>query len=190
MAIGRTLTEPEVRQKSLTNSLKMSHSPFTQYDLEQQLGLFIREEVIVWHAMNNRPMPAEPQIKQATAAVVDDIVGKAELMSCRMEREGAVCRLCYISGDTLLTTLSLDQLPRRTKLPYQCGSERGNPHLQCLESPTSLAHGGAVAPMVVEPFLSSSWLSFSSRFRTPAIESVLYPLSLPTLCCFSFHCCR
>ncbi|KAG8921641.1 hypothetical protein FRC01_000141 [Tulasnella sp. 417] len=70
MAIGRTLSEPE-------------------YDLEHQLGLFIRDDLIAWHALNNKQINGEPALKPMVAGIVDQICKKAELLSCRVEREGA-----------------------------------------------------------------------------------------------------
>jgi len=71
MAIGRTLTEPE-------------------FDLEQHLGLFIRDEIFAWHQLNGKVLSSEQVLKQSIATIVDEIVKKAEILSCRMEREGGM----------------------------------------------------------------------------------------------------
>ncbi|KAG8901590.1 hypothetical protein FRB99_005203 [Tulasnella sp. 403] len=73
MAIGRTLTEPE-------------------FDLEQHLGLFIRDELIGWHQVNPNIKPGwtDQSLKPYVAPIVEQIVKKAELLSCRWERESAL----------------------------------------------------------------------------------------------------
>ncbi|KAG8865354.1 hypothetical protein FRB96_000244 [Tulasnella sp. 330] len=71
MAIGRALTEPE-------------------FDLEQHLGLFIRDEVVLWHLYNNKPIGNDLTLKQIVNQIVESISKKAEILSCRMERETAI----------------------------------------------------------------------------------------------------
>lgn len=71
---------------------QMIDAPFLlmQYDLEHQLGLFIRDDLIAWHALNNKQINGEPALKPMVNGIVDQICKKAELLSCRVEREGAV----------------------------------------------------------------------------------------------------
>ncbi|KAJ7638852.1 FAT domain-containing protein [Roridomyces roridus] len=72
MAIGRSLTEPE-------------------FDLEQQLCLFSRDEVMNW--IRARPGNAgsnDPNFRKFVAANIDSIVKRAETMACKVEREQAV----------------------------------------------------------------------------------------------------
>ncbi|EPQ59490.1 hypothetical protein GLOTRDRAFT_136350 [Gloeophyllum trabeum ATCC 11539] len=72
MAIGRCLTEPE-------------------FDLEQQLCLFARDEVITWLHLRNKPWnAADITFRNHVAANIDAIVKKAETMACKVEREQAV----------------------------------------------------------------------------------------------------
>ncbi|KAG8954779.1 hypothetical protein FRC03_011404 [Tulasnella sp. 419] len=68
MAIGRTLTEPE-------------------FDLDQYLGLFMRDEVINWYQTQGKSMPSEQNLRGMVGTIVEQIVKKAEILSCRMERE-------------------------------------------------------------------------------------------------------
>lgn len=68
MAIGRCLTEPE-------------------FDLGQYLGIFIRDELITWHYMIQRPVN-EQNLRQKVALNVEQIVNKAQAIgSFDIERE-------------------------------------------------------------------------------------------------------
>lgn len=62
----------------------------SQFDLEQHLGLFIRDEVVLWHLYNNKPIGNDITLKQIVNQIVESISKKAEILSCRMERETAV----------------------------------------------------------------------------------------------------
>ncbi|KEP49326.1 histone acetyltransferase SAGA, TRRAP/TRA1 component, pi-3 kinase superfamily TRA1 protein [Rhizoctonia solani 123E] len=69
MAIARGLTEPE-------------------YDLEQQLTLFLRDEVYTWctTAQNTPPMP-DLNFRRAIQHNAETLVKKAELMACRTQAD-------------------------------------------------------------------------------------------------------
>ncbi|KAF8760148.1 PI3 PI4-kinase family [Rhizoctonia solani] len=69
MAIARGLTEPE-------------------YDLEQQLTLFLRDEVFTWctTAQNTPPMP-DLGFRRAVQHNAESLVKKAELMACRTQAD-------------------------------------------------------------------------------------------------------
>ncbi|KAJ7276442.1 hypothetical protein B0H12DRAFT_1227571 [Mycena haematopus] len=69
MAIGRSLTEPE-------------------FDLEQQLCLFSRDEVMTW--MRGRGTSNDVNFRKFVAANIDGVVKRAETMACKIEREQAV----------------------------------------------------------------------------------------------------
>ncbi|KAF7355349.1 hypothetical protein MSAN_01451500 [Mycena sanguinolenta] len=69
MAIGRSLTEPE-------------------FDLEQQLCLFSRDEVMTW--LRGRATSADANFRKFVAANLDGVVKRAETMACKIEREQAV----------------------------------------------------------------------------------------------------
>jgi len=69
MAIGRSLTEPE-------------------FDLEQQLCLFSRDEVMTW--LRARSGSNEANFKKLVAANIDGVVKRAETMACKVEREQAI----------------------------------------------------------------------------------------------------
>ncbi|RDB22695.1 Transcription-associated protein 1 [Hypsizygus marmoreus] len=71
MAIGRCLTEPE-------------------FDLEQQLCLFGRDEVTSWMTMRGRPHQVDLLYRQSVAANIDAVVKRAETMACKAEREQAI----------------------------------------------------------------------------------------------------
>jgi len=72
MAIGRSLTEPE-------------------FDLEQQLCLFSRDEVITW--LRGRSAVPDVNFKKLVAGNIDGVVKRAETMACKVEREQAVQNL-------------------------------------------------------------------------------------------------
>ncbi|KAF8195850.1 FAT domain-containing protein [Mycena galopus ATCC 62051] len=69
MAIGRSLTEPE-------------------FDLEQQLCLFGRDEVMTW--LRGRTASTDANFRKFVAANIDGVVKRAETMACKIEREQAV----------------------------------------------------------------------------------------------------
>ncbi|KAF9567316.1 hypothetical protein CPC08DRAFT_17123 [Agrocybe pediades] len=68
MAIGRSLTEPE-------------------FDLDQQLCLLSRDEVVAWFTMRGRPWQGDANFRQFVLGHVDNIVKRAENMACKIERE-------------------------------------------------------------------------------------------------------
>ncbi|KDR83700.1 hypothetical protein GALMADRAFT_236040 [Galerina marginata CBS 339.88] len=70
MAIGRSLTEPE-------------------FDLEQQLCLLSRDEVTTWFQMRARPWQVDNQFRQCVVSHIDNIVKRAENLSCKLERDNA-----------------------------------------------------------------------------------------------------
>lgn len=61
-----------------------------QFELEQHLGLYMRDEIIAWHLVNGKAVSNERSLHEMVDFIVDQIVKKAELLSCRMERETAV----------------------------------------------------------------------------------------------------
>ncbi|KAF5369949.1 hypothetical protein D9758_001009 [Tetrapyrgos nigripes] len=71
LAIGRSLTEPE-------------------YPLDEQLCLFVRDEVINWFTTRGRPPNIDPNFRQHVALNVDSIVKRAETVACKIEREQAL----------------------------------------------------------------------------------------------------
>ncbi|OCH94107.1 atypical/PIKK/TRRAP protein kinase [Obba rivulosa] len=71
MAYGRCLTEPE-------------------YDLEQQLCLFARDEVSHWLSSRGKPWSYDLTFRQFAAALTDGVVKRAEAMACKVEREQAM----------------------------------------------------------------------------------------------------
>ncbi|KDQ64542.1 hypothetical protein JAAARDRAFT_28186 [Jaapia argillacea MUCL 33604] len=72
MAIGRSLTEPE-------------------FDLEQQLCLFARDEVMTWLHGRGKPWNAQDiSFRNNVAMNIDGVVKRAETMACKIEREQAL----------------------------------------------------------------------------------------------------
>ncbi|TFK43492.1 hypothetical protein BDQ12DRAFT_731508 [Crucibulum laeve] len=70
MAIGRSLTEPE-------------------YELDQHLCLFARDEVSSWMSARGRPWAIDQIFRQGVAANIEGVVKRAETMACKAERESA-----------------------------------------------------------------------------------------------------
>ncbi|KDQ21071.1 hypothetical protein BOTBODRAFT_142417 [Botryobasidium botryosum FD-172 SS1] len=68
MSIGRCLTEPE-------------------FDLDQQLSLFIRDEVLTWYNSHQKQQTNDLVFRDHIAQNVEAIVKKAEILSCRLERD-------------------------------------------------------------------------------------------------------
>ncbi|KAI0921097.1 hypothetical protein AcW2_006184 [Taiwanofungus camphoratus] len=71
MAIGRCLTEPE-------------------FDLEQQLCLFARDEVMVWAQGRGKPWTFDLSFRTNVAANIDGVVKRAEVLACKITREQAI----------------------------------------------------------------------------------------------------
>ncbi|TFK75868.1 hypothetical protein BDN72DRAFT_954419 [Pluteus cervinus] len=70
-ALGRGLTEPE-------------------YELEQQLCLFTRDEVGIWWSMRGKTYVVDLKFRQSIATNLDVLVKRAESMACKVEREQAL----------------------------------------------------------------------------------------------------
>ncbi|KNZ81468.1 Transcription-associated protein 1 [Termitomyces sp. J132] len=71
LAIARSLTEPE-------------------FELEQSLCLYSRDEVNSWMAMRNQPWQADGIFKQSVSANIEGVVKRAESMACKLEREQSI----------------------------------------------------------------------------------------------------
>lgn len=70
MAVARCLTEPE-------------------FELDQYLSIFIRDELVTWHTMNHRPV-TDTQLRERIATNVFQILKRTQFLSCRTERDKAV----------------------------------------------------------------------------------------------------
>jgi len=68
MAIGRSLTEPE-------------------FDMDQQLSLFLRDEVLTWYNIHQRAPQVDHTFREEVAAMVDGVVKRAEMLACKVDRE-------------------------------------------------------------------------------------------------------
>lgn len=71
MAIGRCLTEPE-------------------YDLDQNLCLFARDEVAHWFQARGKSSQFDLSFRKSVINCIDSIVSRAEQVACKIEREQAV----------------------------------------------------------------------------------------------------
>jgi transformation/transcription domain-associated protein len=74
-----------------TSCLMATARSLTDHELEldQYLCLFIRDELITWHMNNHRPV-TDVQFHERIQANVQQIITKAQLMSCRNETEEVV----------------------------------------------------------------------------------------------------
>jgi len=71
MAFGRCLTEPE-------------------YDLDQQLCLFARDEVMTWIHGRGKQWTHEESFMQSVSHNIGVVVSRAEMLACKAEREQPV----------------------------------------------------------------------------------------------------
>jgi hypothetical protein len=85
MAIGRGLTEPAVGFLSLTIASQHILTPMMlQYDLEQQLSLFLRDEVFAWYTTAQSGMlPHDLSFRRSVQHNAETLVKKADLIACR-----------------------------------------------------------------------------------------------------------
>lgn len=69
-----------------------------QFDLDQQLCLFSRDEVFTWfHTRSKACSTADITFRNHVALNIEGVVKKAELMSCRHERGQARCfTYCFL----------------------------------------------------------------------------------------------
>jgi transformation/transcription domain-associated protein len=87
MSIGRCLTEPEVCSYSRDISQSLTSIGLPQFDLDQQLSLFLRDEVLTWSSIYQKPTASDLTFRHQVVQSADGVVKKAELLSCRSERE-------------------------------------------------------------------------------------------------------
>jgi|HubBroStandDraft_1064217.scaffolds.fasta_scaffold1700189_1 transformation/transcription domain-associated protein len=59
----------------------------SQFDLEQQLCLFARDEVNTWLHGRGKPWTFDVSYRASVAANIDGVVKRAETMACKLERE-------------------------------------------------------------------------------------------------------
>ncbi|KAF8592382.1 hypothetical protein K439DRAFT_1323691 [Ramaria rubella] len=96
MAIARSLTEPE-------------------FDMEQQLSLFIRDEVMTWYTYFNKSQHADTLFRQHVLTNIDIVVSRAEHLSCRAqdkdrERGGSVPPVPAVQTITSLVSAATNPL--------------------------------------------------------------------------------
>ena len=69
----------EGKQSQLTFSL--------QFDMDQQLSLFLRDEVLTWYNIHQRAPQVDHTFREEVAAMVDGVVKRAEMLACKVDRE-------------------------------------------------------------------------------------------------------
>lgn len=60
---------------------------FSQYELEQQLCLFARDEVMTWQHGRGKPWTFDLSFRTNVANMIEGVVKRAETMACKPERE-------------------------------------------------------------------------------------------------------
>lgn len=64
-----------------------SYNLFDKFDLEEQLCLVSRDEVVNWFSICARPWTFDAEFRKSVAAHTEQIVEKAETMACKLERD-------------------------------------------------------------------------------------------------------
>lgn len=60
-----------------------------QHDLEHRLSIFVREEIVAWHQIFRHPLDDSrmAHLRDLSLHSIDEVVKRARLLSCKMERE-------------------------------------------------------------------------------------------------------
>ncbi|CCM01587.1 uncharacterized protein FIBRA_03647 [Fibroporia radiculosa] len=87
MALGRCLTEPE-------------------FNLEQQLCLFVRDEVFAWQHRPQKAWNVEISVRKNVAVTTESIVKRAETIACQFEREQAISNPQNLGSTPVLHTVT------------------------------------------------------------------------------------
>lgn len=85
MAIARCLTESEVSSSSIVALSSLADFSLSQYDFEHRLSIFIREEILMIAQMSK--VDLRPNLRELVLNNVDQVVRRARVMSCKMERD-------------------------------------------------------------------------------------------------------
>jgi len=101
MAIGRCLTEPE-------------------YDLEQQLSLFLRDEVLTWYSHHTKQPSADILFRTHVSHNVDVVVKRAEVLACKFERENTHPNSSIPASKAVSDLISISTNPQNlARMPEQ-----------------------------------------------------------------------
>jgi hypothetical protein len=84
-AIGRVLTEPEASY--FVTRWHCFADCWLQFELEQQLCLFARDEVMTWLNGRGKPWAVDISFRNSVAENIRGVVHQAETMACKIERE-------------------------------------------------------------------------------------------------------
>ncbi|KNC98645.1 histone acetyltransferase TRA1 [Spizellomyces punctatus DAOM BR117] len=85
-AIGRALTEPD-------------------YELEDYLSIFVRDELVTWQNIARKPPLQEAQLREFVTQNVDLVLKRTHGIACRAERERGIER-CEPANQTILDLIS------------------------------------------------------------------------------------
>ena len=59
----------------------------SEYDLEHKLAIFVSDEMQFWYSSRKMARPTDQQLRDMTLSQVSEVVRRATLLSCKMERE-------------------------------------------------------------------------------------------------------
>jgi hypothetical protein len=86
MALARSLTEPEVNIPSKFGlPSRSSIDVARKFDMEQQLSLFIRDEVMTWYTYFNKSQHADALFRRHVVTNIEIVVFRAVHLSCRAQ---------------------------------------------------------------------------------------------------------
>lgn len=118
-----------------------------QYDLGHRLSIFVRDEVVNWYATHAKKTEG-PQIREQILSDIDDVVKRAKLFACTMER-AAVSPTILNYSPFMLIQFPADELwPPNAALPDGHRTSQSS-H----ESGTLVRDGPALASVALEDIL-------------------------------------
>lgn len=77
----------------------------SQFELEQQLCLFARDEVMTWLHGRGKPWNFDLAFRTNVAENIKGVVKRAETMACKLERDQVRPFVCYVGRTVRLLTV-------------------------------------------------------------------------------------
>jgi len=85
----------------------------TDHDLSHRLSIFVRDEIMWWHAVNKKEIPEPGKLREIVMGNIDEVVRRATVLSCKMERERTPVGAGNIpANQTVIDLLSKAMNPR------------------------------------------------------------------------------
>ena len=91
-----------------------------QYDLEKQLVLFSRDEVIAWLSQRGMPWNADLQFRQQVSMNIAGVVKRIDTLGCKIEREQVMIILknfCTTGSNIFTQALETPTTPAPSSVP-------------------------------------------------------------------------